>query len=305
MYGQATATFSDTFDLTVGARADHENKEANLNTFFSPGIFPPNNVTSEKSFSNVSPNVAGSYRLGSSAMLYSSLGRGYKAGGFNSASPAGSESYGEEDAWHWEGGVKSLFADGKVSVNAAVFFIDWNDLQLNLPNPGVPGQFYISNVGGARSKGVELDFNARPHPSVDVFASAGFTHARFSDGTFSSGQDVAGNKVPSTPDQTFMVGGQVTRPINSRISVYGRGEVWINGGFEYDDGNTARQDSYSVANFRAGARSRYIFAEFWLKNAFDTQYIPIAFAYPGLAPSGFLGEMGTPRRIGVTMGVTF
>jgi len=306
VYGQATTTFDDSFDLTFGARFDHESKDANLNTFFSPAISAASNVTAEKSFSNVSPNFAASYRFGSTAMLYSSVGRGFKAGGFNAASPAGNESYSEEDAWHWEGGVKSLFANGKVSVNAGAFFIDWHDLQLNRPDPNVPAQFYISSIGGARSKGVEIEFNARPHQSVDLFASLGVTHARFRSGTTSSGQDVAGNKLPSTPDQTFMTGAQYTRPLTSRLIVYGRGEVWVNGGFEYDDGNSARQESYSLANFRAGVRSRYVFVEAWLKNAFDARYIPIAFAYaPSLAPSGFLGEMGAPRRFGVTMGATF
>ena len=37
-----------------------------------------------------------------------------------------------------------------MSANAAVFFIDWDDLQLNVPNPDVPAQFYIANVGGAQ-----------------------------------------------------------------------------------------------------------------------------------------------------------
>jgi iron complex outermembrane receptor protein len=304
VYGQATTTFNDSFDLTLGARVDHENKKADLNTFFNPAISPPSAVNAEESFSNVSPNFAASYRFGPSAMLYSSVGRGFKAGGFNATSPAGSETYGEEDAWHLEGGIKSLFADGKVSINAAAFFIDWNDLQLNVPDPNVPAQFYIANSGDARSKGFEIDFNARPHQSVDLFASFGLTHARFTDGT--SGQDVAGNKIPNTPDETFMFGAQLTRPVNSRITVYGRGEVWVNGGFEYDDGNTDRQESYSLANFRVGVRSRYVFVEGWMKNAFDTRYITIAFAYtPSLAPSGFLGEMGAPRRYGVTMGVTF
>ena len=66
--------------------------------------------------------------------------------------------------------------------NAAVFSIDWDDLQLNLPNRAVPGQFYIANVGGARSSGVELELNARPQASVDLFATLGYTHARFKDG---------------------------------------------------------------------------------------------------------------------------
>jgi iron complex outermembrane recepter protein len=305
VYGQATTTFSDTFDLTFGARVDYEDKEADLNTFYDPAIFPGNAVLAEKSFSNISPNLAASYRFGSNAMLYSTVSRGFKAGGFNPASPAGNESYGEEDAWHVEGGVKTLLADGKVSMNAAVFFIDWSDLQLNLPNPDVPAQFYIANIGGARSKGVEFEVNARPHPSIDLFGTLGFTHARFSDGTTSSGVDVSGNKLPSTPDHTLTLGAQFTRAVSQKLTVYGRGEVWFNGGFEYNDGNSQRQEAYSLTTFRAGVRGRYAFAEAWVKNAFDTRYIPIAFDYGDFAPSGFVGEMGAPRRFGVTMGVTF
>jgi iron complex outermembrane receptor protein len=306
VYGQATTTFNDSFDLTAGVRVDHENKEANLNTFFDPGIFPGNNVIAEQSFSNVSPNFAASYRFGSTAMLYSSVGRGYKAGGFNAASPAGSETYGEEDAWHVEGGVKTLLANGKVTANASVFFIDWSDLQLNVPDPNIAAQFYIANIGGAHSKGVEFEVNARAHENVDLFGGLGLTHARFTEGTSSSGQNVAGNKLPSTPDYTLTAGAQYTRPVNSQVIAYGRGEVAINGGFEYNDGNTARQDAYSLANFRAGIRHRNVFVEGWVKNAFDTRYIPIAFEYTvNFAPSGFLGEMGTPRRVGVTIGATF
>ena len=42
-----------------------------------------------------------------------------------------------------------------------------------------------------------------------------------------------------------------------------------------------------------------------MRNAFDTHYIPVAFAYGQLAPSGFIGEMGRPRTFGVNAGVTF
>ncbi len=58
-------------------------------------------------------------------------------------------------------------------------------------------------------------------------------------------------------------------------------------------------------NFRVGARARLVFAEAWVRNAFDTRYVPLAFSYPGLAPSGFVGEPGRPRTFGVSFGVTF
>ena len=114
--------------------------------------------------------------------MYASVARGYKAGGFNPASPVGSEAYGEEHAWNLEGGVKTTWAAGPRHRQRRVFRIDWDDLQLNLPDPDVPAQFYIANVGGATSSGVELELNARVHPSVDVFGALGYTRARFTDG---------------------------------------------------------------------------------------------------------------------------
>jgi len=305
VYGQGTITLRDAVDVTLGARFDHERKDALLETFFTPAIAPASTVDVDESFSNVSPQVAVAYRFQPDRMLYGSVTRGFKAGGFNPASPTGSEAFAEEHSWNFEGGVKTAWAAGRLTLNAAVFAIDWSDLQLNLPNPLVPAQFYIANVGGATSRGVEIELNARPLQGVDVFGAFGYTRATFDNGTTSSGFDVSGNEIPNSPDYTLSLGAQVSRALNSRVTLYGRGEITSYGAFHYDDLNSASQDAYAVANFRAGARSRLLFAEAWVKNAFDTRYVPIAFAFPGLAPSGFLGEPGRPRTFGVTAGVRF
>jgi hypothetical protein len=42
-----------------------------------------------------------------------------------------------------------------------------------------------------------------------------------------------------------------------------------------------------------------------VRNALDTRYVPLAFAYGSLAPSGFIGEPGAPRVVGLTMRVGF
>jgi hypothetical protein len=81
--------------------------------------------------------------------------------------------------------------------------------------------------------------------------------------------------------------------------------VTLYGAFKYDDLNTEGQEAYALTNFRGGARGRYLFVEGWIRNAFDTRYIPVAFAYGPLAPSGFIGEMGRPRTFGVSIGTTF
>jgi iron complex outermembrane receptor protein len=305
IYGQGTATFNERLDLTVGARLDHEKKEATLDTFYSPAIAPMTHVTADRSFSNVSPQLTLAYRFQPDRMAYASVGRGFKAGGFNPASPVGREAYGEENTWNVEGGLKTSWAEGRLTANAAVFYIDWDDLQLNLPSPTVPGQFYIANVGTARSRGVEFELNARPHPDVGLFGSVGFTRARFKDGSSSSGVDVSGNELPGTPDYTAAAGAQYTRELSPAATVYGLGEVVFYGAFQYDDANSAEQGAYSIANFRTGLRGKFLFAEAWVRNAFDTRYIPIAFAYGTLAPSGFIGEMGRPRTFGVSGGVGF
>ena len=69
------------------------------------------------------------------------------------------------------------------------------------------------------------------------------------------------------------------------------------------DLRTTRRRSPYLA--RAGVRGKYLFVEGWMRNAFDTRYVPVAFAYPGLAPSGFIGESGRPRTLGITGGVRF
>ena len=246
-----------------------------------------------------------SYRVQPDASLYFSASGGFKAGGFNAASPVGQEAYGEEKTWNFEGGLKSAWLARRVTANLSVFTIDWTDLQLNLPNVAVPGQFFIANVGSARSSGVEFELNGRARDGVDVFGSLGYTRARFGDNTLSSGVPVSGNRVPNTPEYTATIGTHLSRAVTPAIRVYGRAEAVFYGAFKYDDLNLAEQKAYSLANLRFGARGRLLFAEGWVRNAFDTSYVPVAFAYGQLAPSGFIGESGRPRTFGITAGVNF
>jgi iron complex outermembrane receptor protein len=174
VYGQGTVTLRDRLELVAGARFDRETKDALLNTSFAPSfVAPPNTVDASETFSTVSPQFAAIYRFHPNASAYASASRGFKAGGFNPASPAGAEAYDEEFAWHVEGGVKSSAMNGRVRMAAAAFWIDWNDLQLNVPNPQSPAQFFIANAGDASSKGFELEVNARAHRNVDLFGSFG------------------------------------------------------------------------------------------------------------------------------------
>jgi iron complex outermembrane receptor protein len=305
VYGQATFTVASRLDLVVGARGDREHKAANLNTFFSPAIAPAVELAPEKDFSDVSPQFAVAYRASPDTTVYGTVARGFKAGGFNAASPAGAEAYDQEHSWSYEAGVKTSGLADRLTASLAAFSIDWSDLQVNVPNPQVPGQFFIGNAAGARSSGAEFELHARPEPGLDLFGAAGFTHARFSSGSVSNGVDVSGNTLANAPAYTADFGVQYSRPLRDGLTLVTRAEAFCYGAFEYDDANTARQGAYTLTNLRAGLRGAHGFAELWVRNAFDTRYIPTAIPYPGLAPSGFVGESGAPRTFGLRAGVTF
>ncbi len=304
-YGETTFTLGGTFDATVGLRGDFEHKQASLDTAYTPLIAPPNAVREEETFGDVSPQFTAAYRPSGEQTIYATAARGFKAGGFNAAAPLGSEAYGEEHSWNYEGGVKTLWFDERLSANASVFYTRWRDMQVNLPNVFVPGQFFIGTAAGATAKGVELELNARVAQGCDLFAGLGYTNATFDAGSFSFGVPVAGKRVSNMPNYTADIGGQYSVAITPKASLYARADFIFRGDTYYDDTNLQQQDAYSLANFRIGTRGRRVFGELWIRNAFDTHYIPLAFAYPGLAPSGFVGENGAPRMYGVRAGVSF
>ena len=303
LFGQATMTFRQRLDVTFGARFDQEWKDATLRSFFDQPVpfLPSSVVTADESFSNVSPQAAVAFHLQPNRTIYGSFSQGFKAGGFNPSSPAGDEVYDEEHTWHAEGGWKSTWAGGRVVANAAAFFIDWDDIQLNLPDPNALGQFYIANVGAATSRGVEFEVSARPDAHVTSVRLLGYTRARFKDGSKSGGVDVSGKTIPNTPSTTTVIGRRGRAAGQPAPSMFGRAESVFTGAFEYNTANTARQDGYSVTNLRAIIRSGRLIVEAWVRNVFNTFYVPVAFEYPAFAPSGFIGEAGRPRTFGVTL----
>jgi iron complex outermembrane receptor protein len=307
IYGQGILAFGSRVNVTFGARYDHEQRDANLLTAFDPMIAPPVQVDESRTFNDVSPQAAVAWLVGEKTLLYGNVAKAFKAGGFNPVAPPDSVSFDEEHSLGFEAGVKRHGSGGRWTASAAFFAIDWTDLQLNLPMPGAPGSFFIDNAGGATSTGVEAEFTLRPMANLSgmgLLAAVGYTHARFDDGVLLGGDDISGNKIANTPAFTTTFGAQFQRDVRGH-NLFGRIDVVTTGAFEYDELNTQRQDTYTVTNIRGGLRIRGIIVEAWMQNAFNTQYVPLAFLFPGFTASGFLAEPGSPRRWGITAGWGF
>ena len=139
-------------DLTLGARVDYESKDATLDHVLHAGHRA---ADQRRRRSVVLERVAASVaRLSPAARSH-----GVCARSAPDTSPADSiprrrrapKRTARSTPGRSKAASKTTWADGRVLANAALFYIDWDDLQLNLPNPQVPAQFYIANVGGARS----------------------------------------------------------------------------------------------------------------------------------------------------------
>jgi iron complex outermembrane receptor protein len=93
-------------------------------------------------------------------MVYFSVSSGVKSGGYdarsnNAPENGGSFEFDDEDATSYELGSKMLFNDGATELNLALFYMDYNDLQVSAFD-GVLG-FNVGNAAKAVTRGIELD----------------------------------------------------------------------------------------------------------------------------------------------------
>jgi iron complex outermembrane receptor protein len=311
LYGKAQFTAWKKLSFTAGLRFDYESKDANLRSSSGPSTSPSD------SFSEVSPQFSLVYQFIPNQMAYVSATRGYKAGGFNPAptglpAPAGTELYGPERTWNYELGHKASWLKDKLATTVALFYIDWQNLQLNQQIPFSGGQYFIGNAGKANSKGLEVETRYRPYSWWELFGMVGYTHARFLAGSIAynanldENQRVGGNTLPYAPTFNANMGTQISWAPCRYAKFYFRVQLSKYGDFQYDASNTAGQTSYQLVNFRGGVRTKHWFAEGWADNAFNAHYVPIAIPYAQLgAPSGYVGESGTPVTFGARLGLNF
>ena len=123
-------------------------------------------------------------------MVYGSVSRGVRSGGFNNVlnTLTGSVlAFEPEVVTAYEAGTKNRFANDSVQLNGAVFYNDFTDLQVqnSLPAPnGLTTVSIITNAGKSRAYGVELDAIFKPVPRMTFQISYNYLNAKDTDLVF-------------------------------------------------------------------------------------------------------------------------
>ncbi|MCX6854013.1 MAG: TonB-dependent receptor [Verrucomicrobia bacterium] len=297
-YIQATLQWKERLTITAGLRWDYEKKEADIRSSSISFISPARMVNQDQLFSQISPQWAVSYQHSPELMSYLSFASGYKAGGFNAIGPV---EYDHERSVSYEIGLKGRAWKNKLSFAVAAFYTDWQNLQITQSiNPGLT---FLQNAGDATSRGLETDLALRLNPRITLFSSASWLQTGFSAKSRQNDRQLGGNDLPYAPDYSLSLGALLNLPLRSGGSLYARVDIQTLGSFHYDVQNTAAQDAYTLANFRMGFRQNTWFAEAFINNAFNTDYIPLAIA--SQTGGGLVGESGSPLTFGLRCGVYF
>lgn len=158
-------------------------------------------------FDNFSPKLGLKYAIDDESQVYATVSTGFKSGGFNGrVADAQLEPYDEETLTSFEFGYKSQWMEDRLRVNLAVFYNDYEDLQVssfetNLESNAIVPIF--TNAGEAVMQGAELEFTWRATNALTINANLGYLDAEYKE-YFAEADPVTG-MIVDVSDQREMV----------------------------------------------------------------------------------------------------
>ncbi len=207
-FGQLDIRFTDAFAFDLGAR--YSKDEQDYTRYVVPGPPPPGGFPylSSAESSQTTGRVGVKYFAAEDVMFYSTLSKGYKAGGVN-LTPGG-PNFAPETNKVAEVGFKSTVADGHLRVNGDVFYSNYDGIQLSALTPVGSGPLLPNTLNGkAKSYGAELEMLGQ----LDQFGfnlGLAYLHAafdgaqNFTNSETGLNQDVPdGQTLPFSPEVTF------------------------------------------------------------------------------------------------------
>lgn len=254
------------------------------------------------------------YRWSETVMTYASAARGYKAGGFNldrvqvGVTPSDDTSFPGEFVDSYEIGAKTTWQDGNLLLNAALFYQDYTDFQLN---SFLGSSYVVRAIPELTTQGLDMDVLWQtPVEGLTLQGGATYTDAQYGDDAL---PDAALSRLPGSTASfapEWQVSGSVTYEWNFASNLVGRFNVGAKYSSEYNTGSDLApqkmQDAYALVNARIGigSRDKRWTVELWGQNLTDETYAQVGFDAP-LQTGSYNAFLGAPRTYGMTLRVAY
>ncbi|MDY0006530.1 MAG: TonB-dependent receptor, partial [Spongiibacteraceae bacterium] len=303
VYGQATwhPDANSPWAFTLGGRYTRDERDAD-NHIASPA---------SASFTNFTPSFTAAYQVNDNVSVYGKVVTGYKSGGFNLRQANFSQNFDEETLISYELGWKSELMERRLRFNGAVFYADYDDIQLDILVPGGgPVDTVTENAGKAEILGLEMDLTWAISETLRGSLSYGYLD---SDVKKVAGDDASLYKLPNSPKHSYTVS------LNWDVMRLALGTVDL--GVDYawrDDTQTGVRelvgidiDAYGVANAQLSLNGEDWFGKgdyrvaLWVKNAFDEAYFSDTFGSFNGIHANRIATYGDPRTYGVDLEYRF
>jgi outer membrane receptor protein involved in Fe transport len=228
VFGEATFAATEKLKLTAGARFS-KNKYSFDTYTGGPQLFAdPTRGSGSNSENSFTPKLSVQYQADPNNMFYATYAKGFRPGGANNPLPYAAcaqdfqnfgisnapTTYNSDTVDSFEIGAKSNI-NNRIRIASSIYYIKWNNIQ-QVVVPPICEISFISNLGRAVSKGVDLELQASLTDALLFNLAAGYNSARYTQDSKLSSTETS----PIVADGDAIVGqtaesgyGQATTPV--------------------------------------------------------------------------------------------
>lgn len=294
-FGDLTWHLTDRFDVTGGVRYAHNSQ---LTEQTGSGLLdaPQPRRTSGEGVVTYLANAR--YHLSDLATAYVRFATGYRPGGPNplargivSGQLLFAPSFKSDTLKSYEAGVKAETTDRKLSVNASVYHISWDNIQVVA---AIEGRTGLVNSAGAHIDGAELALAARPSRGVTFTGAFAYNHSALTQADVNLGA-AKGERLPNAPRYSATVNADYVY-VNSKLRPsVGATLRYISDRTVSFNSNVGtpqyRLPDYAQVDLRAGVTVGPVDAQIFVRNLFDTR--------GQLSGLTYLSSLGAPAQVTV------
>ncbi len=300
VFGQLDTQIGEVTTLTTGLRLEH--RESDYSDTDGSEFSPAETM--------LGGQVALSRKIGDRLHAYTSMSRGFKAGGFNIGAriPEERRLFEAEFLWNLEAGIKGWWPEHGLRASLSAFFMLRRDQQVSTsfqddPSDPLSYTFFNDNAASGRNLGIEAEWSWSVNRHWRLFGALGLLKTRF-DEYLTPTRTLNGRAQAHAPSYSFSLGGEY----RSAHGLYSRVDVSGRDAFYYSDSHDQKSRAYELVNLRLGWVGRQWDVYAWGRNIFNRKYTVRGFYFgnePPDYPEKLYTRQGDPRVVGASVDFRF